>query len=827
MLYPENFEKKIGFDKIRELLKNKCLSDLGRGKIDKIRLSVSYKFIQSLINQVEEFVEIIDFEDNFPLNHFYDVTSYLKKIRIEGTYLLEEEIFHFKRSLETIRAIIKFFKKKNEEDKYPYLFNISHHIKLYPFIFDSIDTIITNQGRIKDNASPELQTIRRDIKHKESSIQKKLVAVLKNAQKEGIISQDTTLTVREGRAVVPVDASNKRKLKGFIMDESATGKTVYIEPEQVVELNNDLKELFYAEKREIVKILTDFSDQVRPYLDDLFLAYDFLGTIDYIRAKALLAKQIKGVKPAFQKAPTVRWMDAVHPLLFLSFLKDKKTVVPLDIVLTHDEQRILLISGPNAGGKSVCLQTVGLLQYMFQCGLLVPVRETSEFGIFHKIFIDIGDDQSIENDLSTYSSHLINMKHFLKNADNSSLVLIDEFGSGTEPLLGGAIAESILGELNKREIFGVITTHYSNLKHFASNVGGIENGAMLFDTQKIEPLFKLSIGEPGSSFAFEISRKIGLPEFILKDATGKVGKEHIDFDRSLKDIIRDKRYWEKKRDKIRKSENELEKVLEEYSLEIADIKKLRNEILTQAKNEAREKLDNVNKTIENTIREIRESQAEKEKTKKLRESLNHLKEDLDAASESEDQKIRRKMQKIKQRQNWKNKGSKPDKPEASDKKQEQKKAIEIGAKVKLTGQDAYGEVIELNGKNALVAVGNLVTSLSVDRIERVSENEYPREKSGDEQSLGDKWNFEERRMNFKPDIDVRGKRADEALEMVRDFIDEAIVINMSRVRILHGKGDGILRHLIRQYLETVDVVNNFHDESVQFGGSGITIVEFD
>ncbi|MFP4023308.1 MAG: endonuclease MutS2 [Thiohalospira sp.] len=825
MLYPENFEQKIGFDKIREMLKGGCLSNLGRNRVDKIRFSKNYTFIQTLVSQVDEFKQIMAMEDDFPLNHFFDVTDAIKKTRVEGTYMLPEELFDLKRSLETINAMLKFFKARKEENKYPYLQRLTENIKLYPFIFERIDAIITKNGKIKDNASPELGNIRKDINHKESTVSRRLHAILKEAQKSGIVEQDVSLSIRDGRATIPVDASNKRKIKGLILDESATGKTAYIEPTEIVELNNDIRELYYAEKREIIKILTSFANDLRPYCDDLLLAYEFMGTIDFIRSKALLANKLNGVKPVFVNRLYLQWKQAIHPLLFLSFKEENRKVVPLDIELNNDNQRILLISGPNAGGKSVCLQTVGLLQYMFQCGLLVPMHENSEIGVFQNLFINIGDDQSIENDLSTYSSHLMNMKFFIKSANPKTLLLIDEFGSGTEPMLGGAIAESILDALNRKKAFGVITTHYTNLKHFASSAQGIENGAMLFDTGKIEPLFKLSIGEPGSSFAFEIARKIGLPEDILQSATAKIGKDHINFDKNLKDIIRDKRYWETKRESVRKSEKKLEQLIAYYSSELEDAQKSRKEILKKAKEEAQQMITEVNKRIENTIREIRESQAEKEKTKEARKQLIDLKEQLAQPDSKEEEKIQQKIEKLKQRENRK---KEPKQPAKENQKAEPKTDIfEKGDKVKLFGQDTAGEVLDVNGQSIMVAFGNMITTLDKKRLEKITEKQYQQMAGISQTSSSAKWDFGEKRLQFKPEIDVRGKRADEALQEVRDFIDEAIVINMGTVKILHGKGDGILRQLIRQYLDTVDLVKNYHDESVQFGGSGITIVEFE
>jgi DNA mismatch repair protein MutS2 len=827
VLYPENFEQKIGFDKIRDMLKGGCLSNLGRMRVDKIRFSTKYSFIDTLVNQVDEFKQIMLMENEFPLNHFIDLTPALKKIRVEGTYFLPEELFNLKRSLETIRAILRFFKAKKEENKYPYLQKLAENVKLYPFVFERIDSIINKQGKIKDNASPELSVIRNNLRSKESSVSKRLHSILKDAQKNGIVDPDVSLSIRDGRATIPVDASHKRKIKGFILDESATGKTAYIEPAEIVELNNDIKELYYAERREIVKILGIFADDIRPYIDDLLFAYEYMGTIDFIRSKGLLANKINGIKPIFNDRPMVEWKQAVHPLLYLSFKSESRSVIPLDIILNNDNQRILLISGPNAGGKSVCLQTVGLLQYMFQCGLLVPMNENSEIGLFQNLFLNIGDDQSIENDLSTYSSYLLNMKNFLKSANDKTLILIDEFGSGTEPMLGGAIAEAILDDLNSKNAQGVITTHYTSLKHFASSTHGIENGAMLFDTAKIQPLFRLSIGEPGSSFAFEIARKIGLPENILKKATDKIGKDHIDFDKNLKDILRDKRYWENKRESVRKSEKKLEEQIAKYTTELEIADKSRKEIIKKAKEEAEGLLSGVNKQIENTIREIKESQADKEKTRIVRKKLNDFKEKLGEVDPEQEERINRKIEKLRNREQGTKKNSDFVKAEKKEiQKPRDANTYEKGDKVSLYGQSSVGEVIDVNGTSVMVAFGNMITTLDVKKLEKISEKQYKKQ-TRNVGSSKTSWDFGERRLNFKPEVDVRGKRAEEALQIVNDFIDEAIVINMSNVKILHGKGDGILRQLIRQYLSTVDVIRSYHDESIQFGGSGITIVEFE
>ncbi|MEA3316694.1 MAG: Smr/MutS family protein [Bacteroidota bacterium] len=826
MLYPNSFESKIGFDKIREMIKGNCLCNLGKQNVDKIKFSNSHKFIDNLINQVEEFRQIILMEDNFPLNHFFDTTESLKRISVIGTFIQAEELFNLRRSLETIKAILRFFKSKREDDKYPYLQKIVSGVNIHPFILNRIDQILTGEGRIKDNASSELQRIRSEIRSKERGISKQIHQILNSAQKSGYVDTDVSLAIRDGRSVIPIDSSNKRKIKGIVVDESATGKTSYVEPAEIVELNNELKELGYSEGREIVKILTNFSDDIRPYIDDLLHSYKFLGTIDFIRAKAKLALKLDAVKPIVSKEPTLNWKKAIHPLLFLSFKKEKRNVVPLDISLNAENQRILLISGPNAGGKSVCLQTVGLLQYMFQSGLLVSMSENSEMGLFKNLFIDIGDDQSIENDLSTYSSHLYNMKHFVKNADKSTLLLIDEFGTGTEPMLGGSIAEAILDNLNKKKAKGVITTHYTNLKHFASSEDGIENGAMLFDTDKINPLFKLSIGEPGSSFAFEIARKIGLPEEILKHATTKIGKEHINFDKNLKDIIRDKRYWASKRDKIRKEEKKLDKLVNDYEIEIDSANKTKKAIIKKANEDAEELLRGANKKIENTIKGIKENQAEKEKTKLLRQNLEIEKNKLTNNKDKiADEKILEKIEKIKNR---KNKTQKPKQENNQTKKKPDiDTPITIGDKVQIKGQASVGEVLEVNGKNLNVAFGNMKTSIKLQKVEKISNTKYNQLNKQTKTNYSQDWDFGEKRISFKPEIDVRGKRAEEALQEVRDFVDKAIVINMGTIKILHGKGSGILRLLIREYLQTVDVVKQVKDEQVQFGGSGITIVEFE
>ncbi len=721
-IYPENFEQKVGFDRIREMLQQKCISNMGLEWVDEMHFQDSYENIKNQLGETSEFCRIIREFDNFPASHFYDLRSALQKIKIEGRFLEEIELFDLKRSLESVRAIVMFFNKQDEE-AFPLLKAKTSQVQVFPYIYDRIDTILNKNGKIRDNATPELAKIRKEILSLQSGMSRKLQSILKQAQKDGLVELDATVSIRDGRAVIPISAGNKRKIKGIVYDESGTGKTSYVEPNEIVEMNNEIRELEYAERREIVKILTDFSNDIRPYLEDLVYSYDFLGEIDFIRAKSLLAVEFDAIFPDTIKQPVIEWYHAIHPLLQKTLKKENRKIVPLNIKLTEDNH-ILLISGPNAGGKSVCLKTVGLLQYMFQCGMLIPVSEGSKAGIFNQLFIDIGDDQSLENDLSTYSSHLMNMKHFVKFSNEKTLVLIDEFGTGTEPLLGGAIAESILDKLNQMRAFGVITTHYSNLKHFASSAPGIINGAMLYDSQHMNPLFQLEIGKPGSSFAFEIARKIGLPEDILDKATEKVGKDHIDFDRNLRQINRDKHYWETKRMKIRKVEKILDETAENYEAELKDIQKLRKEILKKAKEEADALLSGVNKRIENTIHEIKQAQAEKEKTKLAREEISLIKKDVSRSTSSEDKQIDEKIKKLRDREEKRNQKRPKDSKKPIPKEiLEERIELKPGDKVRITGQTATGDLIELNEKNAIVAFGQLITTLPRAQVERISNNE--------------------------------------------------------------------------------------------------------
>lgn len=657
MIYPQNFEQKIGFDSIRHLLKEKCLSTLGQERVDEMNFSESFKDINEWLEQVMEFMRIIQEEDSFPDQYFFDVRPSLKRIRVEGMYLDEQELFDLRRSLETIRDIIHFLtltsndeEQEKENSPYPALQKLAGDIIVFPQLITRINNILDKFGKIKDNASSELLRIRRELASTAGSISRSLNAILRNAQAEGYVDKDVTPTMRDGRLVIPVAPGLKRKIKGIVHDESSTGKTVFIEPAEVVEANNRIRELEGEERREIIRILTDFSIIIRPQVPAILQSYEFLAEIDFIRAKAHFSIQTNATKPSLEDKQILDWTMAIHPLLQLSLAKHNKKVVPLDIELTKN-QRILIISGPNAGGKSVCLKTVGLLQYMLQCGMPVPMHERSHAGLFGSIFIDIGDEQSIEDDLSTYSSHLTNMKTMMKSCNERSLILIDEFGGGTEPQIGGAIAEAVLKRFNKKGTFGVITTHYQNLKHFAEDHEGVVNGAMLYDRHLMQALFQLQIGNPGSSFAVEIARKIGLPEEVIADASEIVGSEYINADKYLQDIVRDKRYWETKRQNIRKREKQMEETIAKYEEELQELEKSRKEILRKAKEDAEKLIQESNARIENTIRIIKEAQADKERTQSARQELTDFKNQIeDIEKKNKEDEIIRKMEKLREKQ---------------------------------------------------------------------------------------------------------------------------------------------------------------------------------
>ncbi|MEG0039410.1 MAG: Smr/MutS family protein, partial [Bacteroides sp.] len=792
--------------------------------------SDDYEEVDEILNQVTEFVRIIQEEDGFPDQFFFDVRPSLKRVRIEGMYLDEQELFDLRRSLETIRDIVRFLQRSEEDDEstipYPSLKRLAGDIAVFPQLIGKIDSILNKYGKIKDNASSELSRIRRELASTMGGISRTLNSILRSAQSEGYVDKDVAPAMRDGRLVIPVAPGLKRKIKGIVHDESSSGKTVFIEPAEVVEANNRVRELEGEERREIIRILVEFSNLLRPSIPEILQSYEFLAEIDFIRAKSHFAIQTNSLKPALENEQLLDWTMAVHPLLQLSLARHNKKVVPLDIEL-HQQQRILIISGPNAGGKSVCLKTVGLLQYMLQCGLLVPMHERSHMGIFSHIFIDIGDEQSIEDDLSTYSSHLTNMKMMMKNCDERSLILIDEFGGGTEPQIGGAIAEAVLKRFNDKKTFGVITTHYQNLKHFAEDHAGVVNGAMLYDRHIMQALFQLQIGNPGSSFAVEIARKIGLPEDVIADASNLVGSEYINADKYLQDIVRDKRYWEGKRQSIRQREKQMEDTIERYQKEMEELQKSRKEIIRKAKEEAEHLLQESNARIENTIRTIKEAQADKEKTRLVRQELSNFRTAMDEQTSKEvEDKIAQKMQRLQEKQNRKKEKKSVDNPTALQQKVPKIVPIAVNDYVKLKGQTTVGQVLEINGKNVVVAFGSIKTTVKTDRLER--SNVSPQKQEPAKSTFVSTQTHDqmyEKKLNFKQDIDVRGMRGDEALQAVTYFIDDAILVGMDRVRILHGTGTGILRSIIRQYLDTVSGVRHFADEHVQFGGAGITVVD--
>ncbi len=800
---------------------------MGLEKVDNIKFIDDFEHLSHILSATYEFQQLLIFEVSFPSEHYYKISDCLNKIRVEGAFPEVQEVFDLKRSLETVKTILNFFRNK-DASKYPVLQSMCGSVKTYPYVLDAADRIIDKRGVIKDNASPRLKEIRAELIGKSIHVTKRLNAILKQAQSDGIVDSDTSVSLRNGRGVIPVSSYDKRRIKGLIHDQSASGKTVFIEPEEIVEINNDIIELEYEERREIVRILTAFADNVRPYIDDLIESNLFLGEIDFIRSKALLGNYLHSIRPVLVNKPYLMWRKAIHPLLAITFEKSAgRKVVPLEIVL-DERDRILLISGPNAGGKSVCLKTVGLLQYMLQCGLTIPVAEGSETGIFKNILIDIGDEQSIDNDLSTYSSHLINMKYFVKNGNEKTLILIDEFGTGTEPMLGGAIAEAILGELNRKKVFGVITTHYTNLKHFASLTDGIVNGAMAFDNHLMQPLFQLTIGKPGSSFAFEIARKIGLPEEILEEASGKAGVKNIDYDRHLKDIARDKRYWETKRQSIRQQEKRLEELMAEYDMELSGAKTLRKEIISKAKDEAQNLLKESNRMIENTIRQIKESQAEKEKTKDIRQQLEDFKNVVDeeakpieTASEEKIAILSTRAKRIKLEPDPEIK-IKINIPAAS-----HVHPLKPGDPVRMIDTQAAGEIIEIKDKMVQVETGSLRFFVPLDKIERITRSDLKKSLKANQVYRENDPALVQRNINFKPEIDIRGVRGEEAINQVMELIDNALIVQHRNLRILHGKGNGILRQLVRQYLATVDVVKTFRDEHVESGGAGITVVEMD
>lgn len=833
MIYPNNFEQKLGFDYIRHYLREHCLSQLGHDEVDNISFSTDADSIRELLQQTKEMRQILDTADDFPLRYFFDMREVLHRLRLEGTHADEGELHDMSRSLQTIVDIVAYLTRSEGDDvaSYPALSRMAADVSTFPAIVKGIERIIDKYGKMRDNASPELARIRSELAKTGNSISRTLYNILRAAQSEGLIDKDVTPAMRDGRLVLPIAPSLKRRVKGIVHDESATGKTVYVEPTEVVEANNRIRELESEERREIIRILTAFANEIRPYVDDMLGSYKFMAKIDLLYAKTELAKEMNAIEPQLGNKPHLDWRGARHPILESSLNRQNKKIVPLDIMLTR-QQHLLIISGPNAGGKSVCLKTAGLLQYMLQCGLSIPVGERSTTGIFANIMLDIGDEQSISDDLSTYSSHLMNMKQMMRRANNRTLLLIDEFGGGTEPTIGGAIAEAVLKQFLQQEAWGIITTHYQNLKHFADGHEGIVNGAMLYDRNEMRPLFELQIGRPGSSFAIEIARKIGLPKIVIDEASEIVGSDYIHSDKYLQDIVRDKRYWETKRQNIHQREKDIEKTISRYENEVEDLNQNRKDILRKAKEQAEELLRETNKRIENAIREIREKQAEKEATRQIREELNNFKAQVaDLDTKANDDKIEKKIRQIQQRRERQEKRKKQKAENKTEGKETKAvsattkdKELAVGDTVRIKGLTSVGQIESIEGKMCTVIFGDMRTKMRLERLEAAEAPRKQEHRGTVNISRTTRETIDNRRQQFHQDLDVRGMRGDEAINAVMYFIDDAVLVGMSQVRILHGTGNGILRQLIRQYLSTLPHVSSFRDEHVQFGGAGITVV---
>ena len=834
MIYPSTFEEKIGMTEVRQMLKQQCLSTLGKERVDDMSFLTHGPRIRTLHQQVGEFVRLEAEIDEFPSHGFFDMRPMLRRIRVEGIYMEVEEMWDLKRALDTIEAIVRLL--HNDDHPYPALKALADGIETFPVISKRVNAILDKFGQVKDSASPELAKIRSELARTEGSVGRILNSLLRAAQQDGVVASDVTPTMRDGRLVIPVAPALKRKIKGIVHDESATGKTVFIEPQEVVEANNRIRELEHDERREVIRILQEFTSLVRPLAPQMLQSFEFLADIEFIRAKAHFARQTDAfttIDPKIADHPYIDWTLAIHPLLRISLARHGKRVVPLDIKLSRHE-RILIISGPNAGGKSVCLKTVGLLQYMLQCGLPVTLGENSRLGIFNHLMIDIGDEQSIEDELSTYSSHLLNMKRMMQQADPATLLLIDEFGGGTEPQIGGAMAEAVLGRFVQQGAFAVITTHYQNLKLYADRTDGVVNGAMLYDRHLMQALFRLEIGNPGSSFAVEIARKIGIPEDVISEASDIVGREYIDADKWLQDIVRDKRYWETKRQNIHTQEKQMAQAVERYETEMADLQRQRKEIIKAAKEKAEQLLAEANARIENTIREIREAQAEKERTRNIRQRFEEFRDEVSDVEQQQekDDAIARKMQQLQARKERQQRrkseraqqaatGSTP--PSADT---QAVRPLTPSDTVRIKGQTSVGTIESIKAGQATVIFGLMRTNVQLNRLQRATPAPKKEVDTGATfLSRQTRDLMREKSLHFNQDIDVRGMRGDEALNAVTHFIDDATQVGMSRVRILHGTGTGILRNLIRQYLNTVPSVVNARDEHVQFGGAGITVVD--
>ena len=837
-------EQKIGFDRVRQVISDRCSTSYAAERTATELFSTKPSEIRRRLLLTDEMRLIMMFEDGFPSGGFIDCIDFLKPLERSSSSIDLLSLRKLRTMLDTLRKVTSFFNSVKDE-VYPNLKKMSAGILSFPEVHRRIDIIIDRYGEVKDTASDELYDIRKSLREKEGAISRRMSAILKRAQEEGIVDADAGVSIRDGKMLIPVSAANKKRIAGFIYDESASGKTAFIEPAEVVELDNQIKELQFSEQREILRILLEFTEFMRPYIPELLDAAHYLGEIDFLMAKAQIALDFIAGMPIISENGEMNLRKARHPLLERTLKKEKKEIVPLTASLTP-QKHILLISGPNAGGKSVCLKTVGLLQYMFQWGMLIPTSETSEMLIFDRIMVDIGDDQSIDNDLSTYSSFLVNMKEMLAKADSRTLVLIDEFGSGTEPAAGGAIAEAILSELDKRGAYGIITTHYTNLKLYASADTGVMNGAMMFDVKNIAPMFKLEMGLPGNSFAFELARKMGLPESIIKDAENRAGEEFVGIERNLRKIARNRKALDEKLERIKHTDKTLENITDRYQKELQQIKQLKKEILDQAKKEAEEIIKGANRQVENTIRTIKESQAEKESTQEARKGLQDFMSILAAKKEQEqkekedyiEKKIRQlDARKERQKQRKAQRADEREQQELMEQQAEQQRQeafrnapLKVGEKVRVKENGMVGEVVKVSAKAIVVIIGNISSKMPLDKVERITSNEFKsavKETARPVSAVKIDSSINERKLNFSTEIDIRGARLNDAVETVTRYVDDAIMLGVSTVRIIHGKGTGVLRDELQKLIRTIPGVATVRDEHIQFGGTGVTIVTFE
>ena len=845
MTIDKRLEQKLGFDRVRQIISDRCSTAYASERTATETFSTDQAEIRRRLLLTDEMRLIMMFEDSFPSGGFIDCIDFLKPLERTSSAIDLISLRKLRTMLDTLRKVTSFF-SGIKDGVYPNLKRMAAPIMGFPEVQRRIDTILDRYGEVKDTASDELYAIRKALHEKEGAISRRMSAILRKAQEEGIVDSDAGVSIRDGKMLIPVSAANKKRIPGFIYDESASGKTAFIEPAEVVELDNQIKELQFSEQREIVRILFEFTEFLRPYIPELLEAAKYLGETDFIMAKAQIALDFIAGMPIISESGEMNLRKARHPLLERALKKERKEIVPLTATLT-EQKHILLISGPNAGGKSVCLKTVGLLQYMFQWGMLIPTSETSEMMIFDRVMVDIGDDQSIENDLSTYSSFLVNMKDMLSRADNRTLVLIDEFGSGTEPAAGGAIAEAILAELDRRGAYGVITTHYTNLKLYASSgETGVINGAMMFDVQNIAPLFKLEMGLPGNSFAFELARKTGLPENIIKDAETRAGEEFVGIERNLRKIARNRRAIDERLERIKHTDKTLESITERYQKELQQIQQMRKEILEQARKEAEEIVRQANRQVENTIRTIKESQAEKEATHEARSELQGFLGLLTAKKEQEEKDredyIERKIKQIDERRarRQKRKEERADERSLQEMREQQAEQermeafrsapLKVGEKVRIKENGMVGEVTKVSAKAVVVIIGNISTKLPHDKVERITSNEFKsavKETARPAPSMKVDSSINERKLNFSTEMDVRGERLNDAIEKVTRYVDDAIMVGVSSVRIIHGKGTGVLRDELQKLIRTMPGVASVRDEHIQFGGTGVTIVNFE